>query len=135
MASRTACLIALLGLTAAARVRYNSGAKRLSTTGIFNVHLAPHTHDDVGWKKTPDQYFYGSNGTYALNFPLRVSRRFFTDALPCSPGIDDGPGSQTLGAVSYILSTVVTELSRNPNRTFTYVEQGFFQRWWDEQVQ
>lgn len=42
-------------------------------------------------------------------------------------------GSETLGAVSYILSTVIAELSRNPNRTFTYVEQGFFQRWWGEQ--
>jgi len=24
------------------------------------VHLIPHSHDDVGWLKTPDQYFTGS---------------------------------------------------------------------------
>ena len=24
------------------------------------VHLIPHSHDDVGWLKTPDQYFTGA---------------------------------------------------------------------------
>jgi hypothetical protein len=70
---------------------------------VLNVHIVPHTHDDVGWLKTVEQYYYGRNNT--------IQR----------------------AAVKYILSTVMEALLDNPNRTFTYVEQKFFSMWWEEQ--
>jgi hypothetical protein len=60
-------------------------------------------HDDVGWLKTVDEYYSGTNNTI-----------------------------QHAG-VRYIISSVIEQLEQNPNRTFTYVEQAFFQRWWREQ--
>lgn len=44
------------------------GAKVYNTSGSvvegkLNVHLVSHTHDDVGWLKTVDQYFVGSNNS------------------------------------------------------------------------
>ncbi|XP_055014640.1 LOW QUALITY PROTEIN: lysosomal alpha-mannosidase [Boleophthalmus pectinirostris] len=73
--------------------------------GLLNVHLVPHTHDDVGWLKTVDQYFYG-----------------------------DRNDIQHAG-VQYILDSVVEQLLKNHERRFIYVETAFFYRWWKRQNQ
>ena len=70
---------------------------------ILNIHLVPHTHDDVGWLKTVDQYYYGANSTIQF------------------------------AGVQYILDSVVEELLKDPTRHFIYVEIAFFARWWREQ--
>jgi lysosomal alpha-mannosidase len=62
--------------------------------GYLNIHLVPHTHDDVGWLKTVDQYYFGSNN------------------------------NEQLASVQYILDTVVQELIKDPKKRFVYVEIG-----------
>lgn len=35
--------------------------------GKLNVHIVAHTHDDVGWLKTIDQYYVGSNNSIQVS--------------------------------------------------------------------
>ncbi|KAH8283704.1 hypothetical protein KR018_012607 [Drosophila ironensis] len=70
---------------------------------MINIHLVPHSHDDVGWQKTVDQYFYGHRNNIHH------------------------------GGVQYIIDTVVAELVKNPDRRFIQVEMSFFSMWWAEQ--
>ena len=69
----------------------------------LQVHLVPHTHDDVGWLKTVDQYYYGS-------------KNYIQQAC-----------------VRNILDSVISQLRENPSRRFIYVEIAFFEKWWNEQ--
>ena len=52
----------------------------------LDVHIIAHSHDDVGWLKTVDQYFYGAH-----------------------------PEIQRAG-VQYIIDSVVKELSFDPSK-------------------
>jgi|TARA_B110001469_G_C9455784_1_gene229971 hypothetical protein len=91
-----------VGLAVAAAVRHNTHAA--PRKGFLNVHIVPHTHDDVGWLKTVDEYYTGQNNSI-----------------------------QHAG-VRYILDSVVRSLAEDPERKFVYAEQAFFQRWWAQQT-
>ncbi|KAL4583070.1 hypothetical protein LXL04_007634 [Taraxacum kok-saghyz] len=72
-------------------------------SGKINVHLVPHSHDDVGWLKTVDQYYTGANNS------IRGA------------------------CVQNVLDSVISALLDDKNRKFIYVEMAFFQRWWNQQ--
>ncbi|RDY14228.1 hypothetical protein CR513_00732 [Mucuna pruriens] len=88
-------------LVCAKYIKYDTGARVVP--GKLNVHLVPHTHDDVGWLKTVDQYYVGSNNSIQG------------------------------ACVENVLDSVVVSLQKDPNRKFVYVEMAFFHRWWVEQ--
>ena len=70
----------------------------------WTVHVTPHSHDDVGWLKTLNEYFDGSRKDIQ-----------FTN-------------------VNIELSTIMDALTANPQRKFTEVEMAFFKKWWDLQT-
>lgn len=66
----------------------------------LRVHFVHHTHDDVGWLKTVDEYYSGVN-----NNIQRVEVRL-------------------------ILDEVIPELLADPKKRFSYVEMKYFSMWW-----
>lgn len=68
----------------------------------LNVHIVPHSHDDVGWLKTVEQYYYGANNSIQI------------------------------AGVQYIYDSVLDELWNDPAKKFVSVEMEFFSHWWKE---
>ena len=69
----------------------------------LTIHLVPHTHDDIGWLKTIDEYYSGTDMSIAI------------------------------ANVSKILETVVDALILDETKVFTYVEMKFFSMWFYRQ--
>lgn len=93
--------LCLAGLTGAAQATCT--ACHPTQSDFLNVHIVPHSHDDVGWLKTVDQYYYGANNSI-----------------------------QNAG-VQYIYDSVLDELWKDPKKKFVSVEMEFFSHWWREQ--
>lgn len=80
--------------------KYNA----IDSETVLNVHVVPHSHDDVGWLKTVEQYYYPHQNT------------------TISPN-----------SVQKILTTTIDALQQDAARTFVLVEIKFFSMWWNEQ--
>ena len=74
--------------------------RRPNQDELLTVHIIPHTHDDVGWVKTVDEYYSGFEGKVAN------------------------------ARVKLILDSVVEQLQLKESRKFTYIEMKFFQMWY-----
>ncbi|XP_027348900.1 alpha-mannosidase At3g26720-like [Abrus precatorius] len=94
-------LMAVIWLAESEYIEYNTTQRIVSDK--INVHLVPHSHDDVGWLKTVDQYYVGANNS------IRGA------------------------CVQNVLDSVISALLEDKNRKFIYVEMAFFQRWWRQQ--
>jgi len=93
------------------RTKFNSkpdfshfNMSRINETATkLNIRMIPHTHDDIGWLKTVDQYYV------------------------------DSEKQITNQGVQYIMDSVFPVLNMDASKKFIYVEMGFFERWWNEQ--
>ena len=101
--------LAALGLTHAAKTLSKPTEHKhenlRSSNKTLNIHLVPHSHDDVGWLKTVDGYF---------------------------SGVDSDIQNAN---VEMTLDNSIGELLKNPSRKYCQVEMKFFSMWWAKQTE
>ncbi|XP_028137565.1 lysosomal alpha-mannosidase [Diabrotica virgifera virgifera] len=99
-------ILLLLCLTSINAKYFESCAlKACATTNSskINVHLIPHSHDDLGWLKTAEDYFYGEHNDIQN------------------------------GGIQYVLDSVLQALTQNEDRRFIQAETAYFWKWWQIQ--
>ena len=104
--------ISMLGLATAERTddvgqfhkhkEFPAGVKDYKTGGPVTVHVCPHSHDDVGWLETVDQYFDASARDIQMT------------------------------NVKVELTSIVEALWDHPERKFSEMEMKFFKMWWEK---
>ena len=108
-------------------------------TNKLRVHVAPHTHDDVGW----DESYLECGENPCVNCGLAPQPSTHPLLLPLPPRrplppplLADYYGNGPIGGrnVSQIITNVVRGLAADPKRRFSYVEQAFFQIWFETQA-
>lgn len=116
--------------------------------GLAPEELAVSNSGHLGDTK-PSITFYRDQSEAArgkVPYPYPADRKYNTNAGPVPgkinvhlvPHSHDDTGWQITvdqyfaRQVYYIIDTVVTQLSENPDRKFIYVETGFFARWWEQ---
>lgn len=80
-------LVLILGISSVESRYMVYNTSHTIVPGKLNVHVVPHSHDDVGWLKTVDQYYVGSNNSIQVNPFLCFSFYLIMDQillyLPC----------------------------------------------------
>jgi len=71
-------------------------------SNTLKVHLINNSHDDVGWEKTPEEYYYGHD------MKSRVS------------------------SVRYMLEGLIGALTIDKNRKFSQAEIFYLKKYWKE---
>lgn len=73
----------------------------LSAATPLTIHLVAHSHEDAGYEKTADEYFYGTNQS------IRNT------------------------GVRYRMDSILHTLAADPTRRFIQVESAFLNMWWE----
>jgi hypothetical protein len=81
-----------------------NGHSSVSNDPPLTVHVIPHSHDDVGWLKTVDEYFTGAN------YDTQIAD------------------------VEIIIDTVIKNLLLDKAKHYSQVEMKFFNMWWSTQT-